>query len=164
MTNSGHGTNQQARSPQLLWIRNYRQEWHQNRRSKTHSVCEGESKIIIHSFIHRETWRIKSVFFVFVLSVKTVIVREFHCIYHLVLQTLESAVNEYIGTLPSNEQEAMNALMRSYYYLKSFRMTKSVSNRNLLNSSILFYVLVDCRWNVHWNLPVQGHFGLVESR
>lgn len=49
----------------------------------------------------------------------------------VVLQQIESAFNEYVETLSVRDKAVIESLMKAYYYLKSFRITKSVSDRNL---------------------------------
>ena len=48
-----------------------------------------------------------------------------------VLNQIETGFKEYLETLNGNERSQADDLMRAYHYLKSFRMTKTVSDRNL---------------------------------
>lgn len=61
----------------------------------------------------------------------------------VVLQQIESAFNEYVETLSVRDKAVIESLMKAYYYLKSFRITKSVSDRNLTSELWWYGSLID---------------------
>ena len=48
-----------------------------------------------------------------------------------VLSQIENGFKEYMESLNGSDRTQAEDLMRAYHYLKSFRMTKNVSDRNL---------------------------------
>ena len=54
----------------------------------------------------------------------------------IVLQQIENSFNEYKETLSNRDKDVIESLMKAYYYLKSFRVTKSVSERNLMSNKM----------------------------
>ena len=44
---------------------------------------------------------------------------------------IEAAFARYVETLPAGEKQGVAALLKAYEYIKSFRITKNASERNL---------------------------------
>lgn len=53
-----------------------------------------------------------------------------------ILAQIESGFNEYVETLSGSDRTQAEDMLKAYQYLKSFRMTKTVSDRNLVSSGI----------------------------
>lgn len=56
----------------------------------------------------------------------------------VVLKQIESKFEAYIATLPSAEQQKAQEMFKAYRYILSSKMTKSMSERNLLSSFRFF--------------------------
>ena len=59
----------------------------------------------------------------------------------IVLQQIENSFNEYKETLNNRDKDVIESLMKAYYYLKSFRVTKSVSERNLMSNKMEWWLI-----------------------
>ena len=55
---------------------------------------------------------------------------------HLVVAPAEAAFTRYVETLPAGEKEGAAALLKAYEYIKSFRITKNASERNLTSEGV----------------------------
>lgn len=49
----------------------------------------------------------------------------------IVVAPIEAAFARYVETLPAGEKQGVAALLKAYEYIKSFRITKNASERNL---------------------------------
>ena len=51
------------------------------------------------------------------------------------LKQIESKFDAYVATLPATEQQKAREMLKAYRYILSSKMTKSMSERNLLSST-----------------------------
>ena len=57
-------------------------------------------------------------------------------ISRVVIAPVEAAFMRYLETLPAGEKQGAAALLRAYEYIKSFRVTKNASERNLTSGCV----------------------------
>ena len=61
---------------------------------------------------------------------------------NVALRQLEAKFESYVSTLPAQEQQAAQEMFKAYRYILSAKLTKSMSDRNLLSSPKIGGILI----------------------
>ena len=61
---------------------------------------------------------------------------------NVALRQLEAKFESYVSTLTAQEQQAAQEMLKAYRYILSAKLTKSMSDRNLLSSPKIGEILI----------------------